>query len=575
MSRTQAPAAAAARLPALAGGDRTGYSLRSNGTVWAWGLGSFGQLGNGATADSSVPVQVSGLTRITAVAAGQDMAYVLRSDGTVWAWGRGLDGALGNGVNANSSVPVQVSNLTGVTAIAAGGFTGYALLGDGTVRAWGRGLAGALGNGGTANSSVPVTVTGLSGVTAIAAGDNLAAYALLGNGTVRAWGQGNFGALGNGGTADSSVPVTVTGLTGVAAIAAGNNTGYALLGVGTVRAWGQGGVGQLGNGGTANSSVPVTVTGLSGVAAIAAGLDTGYALLGNGTVRAWGRGNSGALGNATTTDSAVSVQVQLPALTGVTAIAAGTYTGYGLRSDGTLRAWGRNNYGQLGTGTLLDSAVPVQVSGLTGIAAITANAGAYAGYALRSDGTVWAWGNNYAGQLGDGTTTNRPTPVQISALSGSNQVSAITASGLTGYALRSDGAARAWGYNRAGQLGNGTTTNSPLPVTVSGLAGVSALAARADGASGYALRSDGTAWAWGYNRDGELGNNSIINSTVPVPVSTATGLSGVSAIAGGGRSGYALRSDGTAWAWGDNLYGQLGTNNTPTDSLVPVQVNGA
>ncbi|SBW22535.1 RCC1 domain-containing protein, alpha-tubulin suppressor [Candidatus Protofrankia californiensis] len=112
-------------------------------------------------------------------------------------------------------------------------------------------------------------------------------------------------------------------------------------------------------------------------------------------------------------------------------------------------------------------------------------------------------------------------------------------------------------------------------MTVSGLTGVSAIAARGDGATGYALRSDGTAWAWGFNHDGELGNNSTINSAVPVPVSTTTGLTGVNAIAGGGRSGYALRSDGTVWAWGDNLYGQLGNNNTPTDSLVPVQVNGA
>ena len=152
--------------------DVTGYTLASDITaprpVWAWGHGADGGLGNGGTANSPVPVRVSGLTGVTAVAAGNATGYAVLG-GTVWAWGEGADGQLGNGGTAGSLVPVQVSGLTGVTAVAGGGLNGYAVGGDGTVWAWGIQYYGGLGNGGTANSLVPVQVSGLIGVTAIAA----------------------------------------------------------------------------------------------------------------------------------------------------------------------------------------------------------------------------------------------------------------------------------------------------------------------------------------------------------------------------------------------------------------------
>ena len=149
----------------------------------------------------------------------------------------------------------------------------------------------------------------------------------------------------------------------------------------------------------------------------------------------------------------------------------------------------------------------------------------------RSDGTVWAWGVGTVGQLGNGGTANSPVPVQVSGLTG---VTAISGS----YALRSDGTVWAWGSNTQGQLGNGTTgNNSTVPVKVSGLTGVTAIAGVLDGGSGYALRSDGTVWAWGPNFFGELGNGTTTQSTVPVKVS---GLTGVAAIAGGDGTGYAL-----------------------------------
>src|SRR5664280_667448 len=211
-------------------------------------------------------------------------------------------------------------------------------------------------------------------------------------------------------------------------------------------------------------------------------------------------------------------------------------TGYFLAGgDGTVWAWGYNGSGELGNGTPTDSSTPVQVAGLTGVTAIAG--GDDAGYALRGDGTVWAWGNNYSGDLGNGTTTNSSTPVQVAELTG---VTAIAAGG-TAYALRGDGTVWAWGYNYEGDLENGI---SSTPVQVAGLTGVTAIAGGAH--AGYALRADGTVWAWGSNYYGALGNGTTTaSSSTPVQVA---GLTGATAIAAGFATGYALRGDGTVRA---------------------------
>ena len=341
-----------------------GLAQPSPSAVSAWGGGYEGELGNGTTQNSDLPVAVNGLgSGATAVAAGGEHSLALLSNGTVMAWGGNRNGQLGDGSTEKSNVPVAVSGLSGVTAVAAGGLHSLALLSNGTVMAWGRNYYGQLGDGTTANSDVPVAVSGLSGVIAIAAGRENS-VALLSNGTVMGWGE----YLGGAGHENSDVPVAVSGLSGVTAIATGGDTGLALLSNSTVMGWGSAQDGKLGGG---TGPAPLVIEGLSGVTAVACGDFSCYAVLSNGRVMAWGEGKDGELGDGKTTSSTSPVAVS--GITSATAIAAGYADGLALLSNGTAMAWGGNDNGDLGDGTENgNSYVPVQVSNVSEATAITA-----------------------------------------------------------------------------------------------------------------------------------------------------------------------------------------------------------
>ncbi|HET9655517.1 MAG TPA: putative Ig domain-containing protein, partial [Kineosporiaceae bacterium] len=256
-----------------------GYGLKSDGTVWSWGTGGQGQLGDGTMMTfTSDPVQVSGLNGVLAVGATSGNGFAVKADGTVWGWGAGGP-LLGQTTFSNTSVPVQIPGLDSVVAVSGGMGTAFALKSDGTVWAWGSGVAGILGNG-TAPmyQPTPVQVSGLPKITLVRASRGTA-YALGVDGTVWAWGLGNLGQFGNGQAPATAVlvPVQVT-ITGVKSISTGAFTGYALKSDGTVWAWGHGTAGELGNGGVSNSAVPVQVSGLAGITSIAGSGSDGYAL---------------------------------------------------------------------------------------------------------------------------------------------------------------------------------------------------------------------------------------------------------------------------------------------------------
>ena len=242
-------------------------------------------------------------------------------------------------------------------------------------------------------------------------------------------------------------------------------------------------------------------------------------------------------------------------------ISAGSGHSLALRGDGSIWAWGFNGYGQLGDGTTIDRSTPVQVKDLRDV--VFVDTGNSYSLVVKSNGTVWTWGRNSSGQLGDGTRIDRSKPGQVSNLTGVKAVSTGFAHAL---ALKNDGTVWAWGYNDSGRLGDGTTIDRTVPVQVSGLTGVAAVSAGFE--HSLAVKKDGTVWAWGQNDWGQLGDNSNVSRNRPVQV---PGLTDIVAVSAGRYHSLALKEDGTVWAWGRNNYGQLGIG-TRTSRIAPVQV---
>ena len=352
---------------------------------------------------------------------------------SVRTWGDNSAGELGDGTLTPRTTPVPVRSLSGVQAISVNGRHDLALLANGAVMSWGDNTFGQLGNGTTSanhNAELPVAVTGLPKAVQVAAGGEHS-LALLANGTVMAWGDNSNGQLGNGTTTSSDVPVAVQGLTNVKAIAAGDLFSVAVLANGTVMTWGRNSVGQLGNGGSKDKDVPVPAKGITTAVAVAAGGQHVLALLANGTAMAWGDNEAGQLGSGSMQSGSSDVPVRVKRLTGATAISAGYDHSMALLSSGAVRVWGDNSFNQLGQpngfpGGIANSDVPIAVKGV-GKASTIAGGGLFS-MALKTSGTVLAWGDGAFGQLGNGTTDTLITPTAVKGLTG---VQAISAGGAS------------------------------------------------------------------------------------------------------------------------------------------------
>ena len=354
-----------------------------------------------------------------------------------------------------------------------------------------------------------------------------------------------------------------------------NTTAFAV----SAQSWGTGETGELGNGVFGlNSNVPVNVLNLDAIAAVSAGFSHTMALRADGTAWAWGADWGGPLGDGgTSVHSAVPVQVMdftapsgLAPLTNVVAVSAGDDHSLAIRADGTVWGWGNDLHGQTGVGfDLYDTHAARPVPGINDVVAISAGAG-YS-MALKADGTVWSWGWNTFGQLGDGTLgIERHSPVQVSGLT---DVIAIAASvsGWHSLAIKADGTVWAWGRNERGGLGDGTTTDRLVPAQVIGLSGIRGVAAGTF--HSVAVKADGTVWAWGDNGHGQLGDGTLLQQNIPVQVPS---FGGVVAVSTGQTHTVVLKADGTAWSWGGNgLSGQLGDGTFNFfDRPSPAQVIG-
>jgi len=360
---------------------------------------------------------------------------------------------------------------------------------------------------------------------------------------------------------------SVTSVTSVTRVSVGESHSCALTTAGGVDCWGRNYLGELGNGTAINSAIPVPVIGLrAGVTAVSAGGGHSCALTTAGVVKCWGYNAQGQLGNGTTTNSRVPVDV-VGLSSGVRSVSAGPFGSCAVTTGGALKCWGFNNQGQLGNGKTTQSTVPVDVIGLgSGVAAVAL--GRDPSCVLTTGGAVKCWGINSVGELGDGTRTDSRVPVDVVGLG--SGVSALAIGEEHSCALTSAGAVKCWGgVPWSGQLGDGSTTSSSVPVDVVGL-GSGVVSLSAGRGHTCAVTSAGAVKCWGYDDYGQLGNGSSSLTSVPVDV---VGLgSGVVSVAGGGRHTCAVTTAGAVTCWGGNAYGELGIGTTAALSLVPVDV---
>ncbi len=370
-----------------------------------------------------------------------------------------------------------------------------------------------------ADRSGPSVTAGAGAVTAsggaIAAGAGHTC-ALTQAGGVKCWGINDFGTLGNGALFDRLTPTFVSGLTsGVTAVAAGGAYSCALTHAGGVKCWGYNGSGGLGNGSTDQSAVPVDVVGLSsGVAAVAVGGGHSCALTTAGAVKCWGSNSAGQIGDGTTTDRLTPVKVSGLG-SGVAAIDVGGYHTCALTTAGAVKCWGDNSFGAVGDGTTVNRSVPTGVVGLSsGVATIST--GYWHSCAVTVAGAARCWGSNTSGKLGNGLRANTSTPTDVQGLG--SGVARISAGGDHTCAVTTSGALECWGWNFWGQLGDGTTTDRLTPVGVSGLGSDVVQVDAGLHAHTCTLTGSGTVRCWGRN-EGRLGDGTTTTRLVPVEVS--------------------------------------------------------
>ena len=535
----------------------------SNGSLKCWGYNHQGAVGDNTYWDRPTPVQVSGLSSgVTAASAGVGFVCAIVS-GTVKCWGDNRAGQLGNDLAAYQGLPADVAGLGGSSTLIAAGFDHVCALAGGSVKCWGLNANGQLGAGSSDNHShVPLAVINLPAGIQTLAGGGAHTCALTAAGGVKCWGYNYFGQLGNSSNADSGQPVDVTGLaSGVTALAAGYEHTCALVS-GGVQCWGLN-----------YTNKPAAVPGLtSGVTALVSG-SSHLCAIRNGAMVCWGDNQAGQLGNGTLIDSAAPVAVTGLAGT-VTAIGAGG--GTCAVAGGQLYCWGGDDNGQLGRGTMTRTSVPWVLNDLASQTITSIKSGSLHTCALTSAGRVLCWGMNMHGELGDGKGEVVPffssLPVQVSGITSG---ASVIGGGETYSCAVVNGGAWCWGSNYYGELGDNTQQRRLTPVAVSGLSqGVTALSSApdVDGVFHTCAVVNTGAKCWGSNANGELGNAGNTDSLVPVPVSGLS--SGVTDITVGSYHTCAVVSGGVK-CWGSGYYGELGNSQSGTSAKtnIPVNVN--
>lgn len=542
--------------------------IRANGTLWGWGVNTYGMLGDASTSTRRAPVQAGSATTWRQVSAGTDHAVGTRTDGTLWAWGRNNNGQIGQGslTTTQYTSPTQIGTATDWAWVVAGANHNVAVKMNGTLWAWGLNSSGQLGQGTT--STTPTTTPTQIGTatTWLQLGPQLHAgadftLAMQTNGTLWAWGVNTSGQLGDGTTTNRNAPVQIGTVTTWNRVACTSASAIALRNDGTLWAWGLNSSGQLGDGSLTLRSSPAQIGSDTTWQHIGGGGSHFLAKRSDGSLWSWGLNTSGQLGY----DLADLVAFgRVPQQTGIATnwseVAAGVNFSLATSSDGALKGWGSNNSGQQGFLPRLTRPV---AAGLGAVMSATGGNGVM--YFLRADGSLWSVGSNSVGQLGVGLSDSAPHPQPVKI---SNSVwRQISGGNSYLLAIRQDGTLWGLGFNTSGQLGDGSILSRASLIQIS--ASTDWLRVSTGNTHSLAVKQNGTLWAWGANGNGQLGNGTTNASTVPVQIGTDTNW--VEAYASYGSFSVAKKADGTLWSWGLNTNGQLGHNDT-VQRTTPAQI---
>jgi len=567
----------------IATGKSFQAAIKSDGTLWMWGLNSYGQLGQGTTTNVWTMAQVGTDSDWSKVACGSDHTVALKTDGTLWIWGRNNYGQLGLGTNrTNSSTPTQLGTDTDWTEIsggewhslakktnnsvwfvgacygtqvsslhlvggtsqwktmAAGAYTDYGIKMDGTLWTWGQ------NNGNYTNLTQMGTASNWSKVST-----SHKTHALLINTSGDLWsvGYNTYGQLGDGTVNYATLPVLISNSNDWSQVVAGNYYSLALKTNQSFWGWGHNTHCQFGNGKNKDVLQPVvSAIGWEMATSSTASYNSHtLAIKENGSLWGWGTNNDGQLGDYTSINHVIPNQVGTD--TTWATVSNGFHFSIGIKDDGSLWGWGRNSRGQLGLGSGIGTKItPTRVG--TDTTWMKVACGSEFVLALKTDSTLWAWGYNFNGPIGNGTsgaTATVFTPIQI----GVDTTWADIAAGYEhSLALKADSTLWSWGYDLYGQLGRAGSNYTPAQVGSNKWFEIAC-----GGFHSLAIRADSTLWAFGRNLYGQLGDNSTSNRVAPTSIAPSKKWSNIE---GGYEHSVAIDDQDSLWGWGRNSVGQLG-----------------
>ncbi|MGY8699390.1 MAG: RCC1 domain-containing protein, partial [Candidatus Poseidoniales archaeon] len=568
---------------ALSSGKLHTCAILDDGSVSCWGDSYYGQLGNGGTSNQNSPTLTNSLgagRTAVALSSGVFHTCAILDNGSVSCWGKGGSGQMGSGGNWNEKSPTLTSSLGAgrTVALSSGESHTCAILDNGSVSCWGYGNYGQLGNGGTSNQNSPTLTSSLgAGRTAALSerdldGDgvlnifdstpypattnpsnplpqrNVPGFqegsiytnstlssggahtcAILDNGAVSCWGEGDYGQLGNGGISQQKSPILTSSLginrTSVALSSGAGHT-CAILDNGAVSCWGEGDYGELGNGGTSQQNSPSLTSSLgTGRTAVALSSGTAYtcAILDNGSVSCWGSGKDGHLGNGGTSDKLTpTLTSSLGAGRTAVALSVGPAHTCAILDNGAVSCWGAGGYGQLGNGGSSNKLTPTLTSSLgAGRTAVALSVGYAHTCAILDNGAVSCWGGGANGKLGNGGTSNKLTPTLTSSLGTNRTAIALSSGHHYTCAILDNGAVSCWGEGGAGRLGNGGTSNKLTPTLTSSLGTNRTVVALSSGEyHTCAILDNGSISCWGIGINGQLGNGGTSDKTTPTLTSS-------------------------------------------------------